>query len=363
MATKERSSKPALAVFDEYRQVINASIERYFSRLSTSFDIELTAAAKQALAVMREFTLRPGKRIRGALAAMAYDEASGKRLSRNGQSLAVVLELLQSYILILDDITDKSEFRRGEPTVHRLFETAAELQLSSHDAEQLAMYSAMIIQHLTNQLLACTAERPEQVLRTLEVMHKNLAITGFGQMDDIMQEVGQRASHDDIIRKYSFKTSYYTFINPLHMGMALAGVTDRQAIEQVAAFGVAAGVAFQIHDDYLGIFGSSEATGKPNADDIREGKLTILTQYALEHGTPADASTLRRYLGNKEAGDVEVQAVRSILQRSGATMNARVEAEHYAAEAVHALQGITVWDSSFKMLLSQLLQYSTDRES
>lgn len=362
MTQGPQTAASPLTAFEEYRQEINKSLEAYFAE-APELPISLTPVAEQALGMIAEFTLRPGKRVRGALAALAYDNLSGQRLSSTGQTLAMVMELLQSYLLVLDDVTDLSEMRRGEPTVHRLYEHAYDRRISARAAEQLASYAAMITQHLANVLLVEVTEPADRILATLKRMHQNVALTGFGQMDDVLQQVGEEANEADIIRKYTLKTSYYTFVNPLQMGMALAGVTDGAAYEQVAAFGVAAGIAFQLHDDYLGIFGGQEKTGKPSADDIREGKLTLLMQYALAHGSGADVRELRQYLGNSVVGEVEVQKVREVLTRSGATMEVQAETRRYASEAKRELAATTVWDKEFKALLESLLEYAISRES
>ena len=121
----------SFAVFETYRQAINRSLEEYFDLLPGMFRGEdLPLIATQALDLIREFTLRPGKRVRGALAAMAYDYGTRQELSTTGQKLAVAMELIQSYLLIVDDITDKSDFRRGEPTVHRRYEQLYDKKLS-----------------------------------------------------------------------------------------------------------------------------------------------------------------------------------------------------------------------------------------
>lgn len=361
MTSMSRSAASHLAALEDYRQAINASLERYFAE-PPDLPFSLTPVAEQAFGMVAEFTLRPGKRVRGALAALAYDRLTGQELSSNGQALAVALELMQSYILILDDVTDQSELRRGEPTVHRLYEHAYDGRITGRMAEQLADYAAIITQHLANIVLLNVPEQPERIHATLARMHQNIALTGFGQMDDVLQQLDEPVTRDDIIRKYTLKTSYYTFINPLQMGMALAGIADEAEYRQVAEFGVAAGVAFQMHDDYLGIFGGADATGKSNTDDIREGKLTRLVQYALEHGSVKDTQELRSYLGNQHIGDREVQAVRAIFDRTGATMEVRAETQHYADEAMRHLSAITFWNEAFKALLGGLVQYSVNRQ-
>lgn len=363
MSTSSTPGPNSLAVFEEYKQAINKSLAAYLEELPSKLQADtLPAVARQALDLICEFTLRPGKRVRGALAALAYDKSAEKHLSTAGLMLAVTMELLQSYILIMDDVTDKSDLRRGEPTVHRLYEQQSNGLVGEREAEQLAFYTGMIGGHIASLALLETGEKPENIARAMRYVHQNVITTGFGQLDDIMQEISREASADDIIRKYALKTSYYTFINPLHAGMALAGVTDEAAYQAVAAFGVAAGVAFQTHDDYLGIFGGEE-TGKPNLDDISEGKLTILMQYALQHASPEDAQMLRGYLGNHRIGAAELVATRRILNASGATMEARRTAKHYADEAVRQLSAIKIWNDNFKSLLAELVTYSISRKS
>lgn len=363
MSTSPTPSKQSFAVFETYKQAINESLEAYFKRLPASLvGNHLPPVCQRALELMAEYTLRSGKRVRGALAALAYDHLTGHELSENGQKLAVVMELLQSYILIVDDVTDKSDLRRGEPTVHRRYEQLYRGKVGEREAEQLAFYTGMVLGHLANLVLVETSETPERVVQTFKYVHKNMVITGFGQLEDLMQEIGREGTHDEIIRKYRLKTSHYTFINPLHAGMALAGVGDSVAYDQVAKFGEAAGIAFQAHDDYLGVFGGVE-TGKPVTDDIAEGKLTVLTQYALEHGSPEDIRVLKSYLGNASIDASAIAQVRTIFDRTGATMEARRIAKRYAVLAAESLQTMTIWDETFKSLLAELVTYSVNRES
>lgn len=363
MPSNSAPSQQSLAVFETYKRAINESLQAYFNKLPASLDAAwLPQVCQHALELMAEYTLRPGKRVRGALAALAYDHLTSQQLSENGQKLAVVMELVQSYLLIVDDVTDRSDLRRGEPTMHRRYEQLYRGKVGEREAEQLAFYTGMVLGHLATLVLLDANETPERIRQALKHIHSNIATTGFGQLEDLMQEIGRDATRDDIIQKYALKTSHYTFINPLHAGMALAGVTDEAAFEQVAKFGEAAGIAFQAHDDYLGVFGGKE-TGKAATDDITEGKLTVLTQYALEHGSPEDVRLLRSHLGKPATRERDMAEVRAIFDRTGATMEVRQIAKRYARAAVESLEAVTIWDDSFKSLLAELVTYSVNRES
>lgn len=356
-------SKRSLAVFESYKEAINRALKVYLHELPSTLDAtNLPLIGRQALALIAEFTLRPGKRVRGALAALAYDTLTNQKISPAGLRLAVVMELLQSYILIIDDVTDRSDLRRGEPTVHRRYEALYGKTLGVREAEQLAFYTGMIAGHIANLALLDIDETAEHRAHALHSIHRNITTTGFGQLDDIMQEISRNATAVDIIDKYALKTSHYTFINPLHAGMALAGITDTIAYDAVAAFGKAAGIAFQAHDDYLGVFGGT-ATGKPTVDDVREGKLTILVQHALESGQPDDVQVLKQYLGDPKLTEGDMVKVRALFDATGATIKARQVAESYAQQAIQQLATITIWDEAFNGLLAELVTYTIRRES
>lgn len=362
MTTQSAPTKQSLAVFEEYKQAINQSLAEYFQELPKLFaSYNLPSIATKSLEMIAEFTQRPGKRVRGALAAMAYDHSANQYLSANGLQLAVAMELVQTCALMEDDVTDRSDFRRGEPTAHRLYEHY-DKRISVRDAEQIAFYTANISLDIANYTGLNITENPANTSKAVAYLQKNFILTTFGQLDDIMQEIGREATTADIIRKYLLKTSHYTFVNPLQAGMALAGIKDEAAYTQVERFGQAAGVAFQTHDDYLGIFGGDE-TGKPNVDDIKEGKLTVLTQYVFDHGSKADVAKLQKYLGNPSIGEQELAEVRALLDKTGATMEARRVAKEYADKAIQALQAVTIWDDTFKSRLAELITYSIERKS
>src|SRR6185312_5421623 len=178
-----KPSQQSLAVFEQYKQAIVRELSEYFDKLPTYFaDKQLPAVDMAAVELIAEYTLRPGKRVRGVLAAMAYDHMAGKRLDPVGLRLGVAMELIQSYILIVDDITDMSDVRRGDPTVHLRFEQIYKGEVSEREAEQLAMYASLITGHLAQALLVRVDEKPAHIVRAIQTLNDNLAVTGFGQL-------------------------------------------------------------------------------------------------------------------------------------------------------------------------------------
>ena len=129
-----------------------------------------------------------------------------------------------------------------------------------------------------------------------------------GQYLDVLAQAEGDESEERALGVARLKTAAYTVERPLHLGVALAGAGP-DTVEAVRTFGTDIGVAFQLRDDLLGMFGDTEVTGKPAGDDLREGKRTLLMalglDYAARAGRHADADVLRGALGDPDltAGD------------------------------------------------------------
>lgn len=350
-----------LDTFDQYKDAINTALERLFAGFSGRFTVGLSKPSQVALERLREYSLRPGKRIRGSLGAAAYDEAKGTRLDENGIQLGVVLELMQNYLLIVDDVMDKSATRRGLPTVHELYSADPESS-DLHEAQMMAVNVGEVAQHMANLVLADIAAPAELIQKTLHTLHTNILVTGFGQIDDLYQQLGREVSEADIMTKYRSKSSYYTFINPLQCGFTLAGKGGKATLDACVSFGLPAGVAFQLHDDELGLFGDTKTLGKPNLDDIREGKYTLLVQYALEHASAETTMELRAILGKADAAETDLRTVRRIMTDCGARRYVGEAAERQADAALAVLSSDTPWSPSFSELLKGLVEFSIKRD-
>jgi geranylgeranyl pyrophosphate synthase len=208
------------------------------------------------------------------------------------------------------------------------------------------------------------AEDPSRVLRAMHALHKNICITGFGQLDDLDQRIEQQIDEEqDVIKKYTFKSSYYTFVNPLQVGLILGGVSDEGVLEEIERIGVPAGVAFQLHDDVLGVFGETAQSGKSNQDDIKEGKYTLLLHHALQHGDAQDVRLLRETVGNASITDEAFRRIQSVLEKTGSRIFVESEARRYAERAKAELTASAFWDEDTKKALTALVDYSIEREA
>jgi geranylgeranyl diphosphate synthase type I len=162
-----------------------------------------------------------------------------------------------------------------------------------------------------------------------------------GQYLDVLTEVRGDESPEAALRTARFKTAAYTVERPLHLGAALAGAPE-DVVDAYRAFGTDVGVAFQLRDDLLGVFGDPAVTGKPAGDDLREGKRTLLLSFALrtadEKDSPAGAA-LRSGLG-RDLEPSEVDELREHLVQLGAV----TAVEHRIAELTQ--RGLAALDAA-----------------
>jgi geranylgeranyl diphosphate synthase type I len=290
-------------------------------RLRAFLDEKLKAFAalpvdlRDVAAALRDYLLRGGKRLRGALVLLGHEAGGGKREAAIDASLGV--ELLHAYLLIHDDFMDQDDVRRGGPTLHRALG-------GDHLGTSLAVLCGDLCESWAGQLFSGASPL---VSRTVEQVI-------LGQMADLCAPGGRELSPEEILEVQRAKTGTYTFELPLHLGATLAGAAPA-LLDALSAYARPLGVAFQIADDLLGTFGAPEQTGKPNASDLREGKRTLLVARALQSADPADAARLRAGLGNPDAN---VEELRGILRRCGAEASARADAERLCDESLRALE-------------------------
>ena len=323
-----------------YKQLIDADIKQYSTQLERETLQHFGANARLTVDTYLSVLARGGKRIRGSLAILAYEMCGGHDQDMILQA-ARAIEMLHAYILMIDDFQDRSAVRRGGPTGHVLLgnyhkrhELAGD---AGHFGASIAINAALTGAHAAQQILANLQVNSDLKLRAIEVINHSMVVTAHGQTNDIINEVVAKVTDRDIDRVLEWKTAHYTFLNPLTVGMILAG-TDNRSIKAIADYAMHAGKAFQITDDILGIFGSEFESGKSPMDDIREGKRTLITAYALEHTADDNKNFLVQMLGNEHITPVEFERCKDILTESGALDHAEKEAGKHVVKALQALE-------------------------
>jgi geranylgeranyl diphosphate synthase type I len=304
--------------------------------------------------LLRNYVLRGGKRLRGALVLIGCDAAGGDKEMALPASLGC--ELLHAYLLIHDDFMDRDELRRGGPTLH----VSLGQEHGQHLGGSVALLLGSLCQAWGHELLLSTAAAPERVLRAARIFEEAIAEVTQGQMLDLLAS-RREPSSAEVLEIERRKTGGYTFELPLRLGAALGGATE--GVEAaLRAYARPLGQAFQIVDDLLGTFGHPDVTGKPNASDLREGKRTLLVTRALELMNAADAAALRSALGRQDMSDADAERLRDMLRRSGAEEAARREAERLHAEALSALES-TYLPERIRTTLAEIATHTIRRAS
>lgn len=351
-------------ILDGYKKLISDDIALYVRQQQQDTLQQFGAQARLEIDAYLHILQRGGKRIRGALAMAGFELAGGSDMSVIVPA-ARALEMIHAYILIIDDIQDRSAVRRGGPTAHTAlagYHAAHELAGNSqHFGVAIAINAALAGAHDAQRTLARLPVSSDCRVSVIAAMNESMIITAHGQTNDIMNEVSAVVTTQDIDRVLEWKTAHYTFYNPLRVGMLLAGA-DESMIAGLRPYAMHAGRAFQITDDIVGTFGSEFASGKSPTDDIREGKRTIITEYALEHSNDDNKNFLLRMLGRTDLTPAQFERCKDILVSSGALAAAQQSARQHINQAVYVLEQVsTEWPPRAQNFLRGLVEYLADR--
>jgi geranylgeranyl diphosphate synthase type I len=270
--------------------------------------------------------LAGGKRLRPAFCWWGWRAADGED-TEPAVVAATSLELLQACALVHDDVMDGSDTRRGRPAAHRRFGSLHRASGWRGADEAFGLGAAILLGDLclswADELLMRGELPPEALLRGKPVYDLMRTELMAGQYLDLLEQARGGGTVDSALRVVRFKSAKYTVERPLHLGIALAG-GGPELMRAASAYGLPLGEAFQLRDDVLGVFGDPDETGKPAGDDLREGKRTVLVALALESASPAQATRLRRDLGDPGLTSEGIDGIREVLTETHAL--ARVEA-------------------------------------
>ena len=275
------------------------------------------------IAALEDFVLRGGKRLRPAFAYWGWRAVSQEPVGDDTLKLFAALELLQACALVHDDVIDDSATRRGWPTAHVHF---AEVHRSNNwrgSSAQFGMSAAILLGDLSLSWaddIVAMAELGVDAHRRVQRVWADIRTEVLGgQYLDIVAESSGAESIDMAMKVNTFKTASYTVTRPLQLGAAAAA--DRPDVQALfAEVGKDLGIAFQLRDDVLGVFGDPAVTGKPSGDDLRAGKRTVLLAEAVERADRSDplvARLIRTSIGT-ELADSRVRELCQAIESVGA---------------------------------------------
>lgn len=297
-------------------------------------------------------TLVGGKRLRARFCHAGWQGVSrfGDRSAVESPALwdvCAALEIFQSAALVHDDLIDNSDTRRGRPSAHRSLERSHRDSGWWGDAAVFGRSSAILLGDLlvawSDDLFEDAVEalpHAAAVRREYARMRRDVTV---GQFLDIAEEsawsVNATDSHvERALRVVSLKSARYSIEQPLVLGAAIANA-DADQLVALRRFGHPVGMAFQLRDDVLGVFGDASVTGKPTGDDLREGKRTVLVALTRQTLETSTRNLFDEMLGDPELTAEQIAFLQATISASGALERVEDMISGYATEADRALSG------------------------
>lgn len=322
----------------------------------------------QFVDIFIDIATRQSKNLRGSL-VYYFHKLNNGFFEKESLQMASVIEFIHAYLLVVDDFMDKSFTRRHGLTAHErvkehIIKSGYKQKDIEHVSNSVAVNIGLIANHVAFKILADINIDPLYKIKIFKSINSELITTGVGQLTDMLNEVKPAVTEKDIIEMLSWKTGAYTFENPIHTGMLLAGVSDDKEFDEISLYAIPAGIAFQIQDDVLGIFGESSSTGKSNLDDLLEGKITILVQHARSKVSSDQLTLLNKVLGNKQASIEDQDNVKQLFIDLGSLDYSISVAQKYKDIALDNLQKAKKdeWNKDSYEYIYGLTEYIVNRE-
>jgi len=311
-------------------QAMNQALDRELGRLSqkagSSQSALLTEMVQYHLG-LRKAADRPGKRLRANIALLTC-EAFGRRYA-DALWAAVAVELVHNFSLVFDDVQDRDELRRGRPSVWKVWGPGQAINAG-------AALEALVTRAVLDLLPARVSDRTRPALSLLS--DAMLALCR-GQVLDLQFEQRIDVTVDEYLEMVGLKTAALFECAARRGGLA-AGAGDA-SLERAGKFGYHLGIAFQVIDDILGVWGSASQTVKVAGSDLKNGKKTLPTLVALKGGPAGNRRVLRSLLTRAKFTAAEMETARAIITQSSAQAICRRQAAEHLAEARLELFGMT----------------------
>jgi len=305
-------------MIDRLRKRIDKSLESFMERVKKDYKLQLVSPVLYES--IREFSLRKGKRIRPLLLLLSYLGycKDDKKISAELYNASTCIELLHNFMLIHDDIIDRSNLRRGKPTLHKLLAKTVKSKDQEKLGYDLGIIAGDIVYALAIDAFLLINEAPARKERALKYFIQTAAFTAMGEFIDTIHGVEkiQKISEENVYLNYTLKTARYTFDCPMVTGAILAGAPE-QDINKISKMGIMIGQAFQIQDDIIGIFDSQKNIGKSILSDLAESKKTLLVCHAYKTLTNDKKRQFIKIFDKTKKTYNDLVAIRKILLDAG----------------------------------------------
>ncbi len=304
-----------------------------------------------------------GKRLRPYMTLLVY-EAYSREPVQAIIPAAAAQELLHQAVLIHDDIIDRDSIRYSVKNISAQYEDMYTPYLSDkverrHFADSGAILAGdLLISEAHTQLASLTIDKTI-LLAVQQLLSQAIFQVAGGELLDTELSFVPPGSIDPLtIAEY--KTASYSFITPLMIGAVLAGAPPQQQ-SAITAIGQLVGIAYQLRDDLIGVFGAEAVSGKSVESDIREGKQTMLVGEFYKRATQTQKKQFETVFRNPMATERHIADARSLLEQSGAKNAVEKTIEKFTRQTIQQLDGLAI-DAAHRTMLANLIKASLERD-
>lgn len=304
-----------------------------------------------------------GKRIRPKIVLMSYTAFGGQDISAI-IPIACAQELLHFSMLIHDDIIDRDLTRYGVDNMSGRYEKlyspfVSDLPNRSHYANSAAIMAGDLMIAAAHKLVNDSTVASELKITASNIMYDSIFDVVGGELLDTESSFRPIGSIDPL-KIAHFKTASYSFVGPFLTGASLAGA-NHQKQSVLRDLAVHLGIAYQLTDDVLGVFGDEKKTGKSASGDIREGKQTLLINTTIAGLSADEKSIFTRCFGKHDANADQVETIRQLIVSSGAKKAVEQAIDVYVEQAKESLRSLHLDESSYAQI-ENLIHTATKRD-
>ncbi|HWY79434.1 MAG TPA: polyprenyl synthetase family protein [Candidatus Sulfotelmatobacter sp.] len=334
--------------FRTYLQITSKKIKNELIKFSKDWNNHIKPDFSELEELNQHFTnsFLGGKMLRGTLVTLGYNLVNEKQ-TKAIMKPAIAYEIIHTSLIIHDDIIDQSPMRRGKPSIHTRNKNV------HHGISQAICLGDLGIT-FANKLIAESDFPIENRHKALSYFLQMIIDTILGQMLDLESSYSQNRSEEQVISIHRMKTAQYTFVGTLSLGALLGGASD-ELLNDIKLFGENLGIAYQIQDDILGVFGNETEIGKSTTSDIEENKSTLLLTYGLQHATKEQKKYLETYYGKKGITKVQQEIVKKIFRDTDSLTYSQKKAAAFITKAITIIPHLSN-DNNKKELLTQFAE-------
>lgn len=343
----------ALTQLKEFQSIFSPFLVSFFKMRRKKIE-DFWPLAKDMFEKLAEFTLRGGKRTRPALLYYSYQGFSEENPEKL-LPICVACELMQSFLLIHDDIMDQSDIRRGGKTIHQQFP-----QAPNEYGASMAILIGNLAGYLGIQAMMASEFDSSIKSRLMDFYAQICIDAGYGQALDISLHSLNALTEENIYTIYRYKTARYTTEFPL-LSMATLTNCNDETTASIKKLGIDLGILFQLQDDILGSFGDEQKMGKQSSIDLLQGKKTLLIYKAFEKANKEQKENLIHIYGNLQATPSEITLAKKIMVETGALDYANEIIKKRSDSALNIIEQLTIKPVG-KNFLQDLVYYCGNRE-